>query len=658
MKNVYFLLLFIFGTAQAQVVTIPDANFKDKLLEAATTNNIAKDENGVSIVIDTNTDNEIQVSEALTVFELNIINSGIGDLTGIDAFTNITHLLCDQNNMNVLDVSALVNLVELTCSDNNLTELDLSGNPNLEFVWALSNPLEFMNVKNGSAFDPELIGTGTWMEIWANLPDGCYVCADESEVEIIDEQLNVFGSGKHVSSYCTFYPGGDYNTITGTVLFDLDNDGDCDIETNLQPYVRIDLTDGTDAISSFTNADGEYIFYTPAGTFTLNPTIEHPEYFTITPSEAEVTFPVVDNSIEVVDFCISPNGVHPDLEVVIAPVDFAVPGFDAIYKIVYRNKGNQVMTQAEGVNLFYQDQFMDFVSASETPDSQSEGLLSWDFADLLPFEERSILVTMNINAPTDPDNPVNIDDILVFEALVEPEAGDETPEDNTYTYEETVVGAFDPNDIHCLEGSIEDPVNIGEQLHYRIRFENTGNFPAQNVVVTMEINPEQYDPETMLLLNASHEVDARLVGTTAEFFFQNIQLSSGGHGNILLAVETLNSLEEGDEVLSKADIYFDYNYPVTTNDAITLFEATMSTQDPVLDARISVYPNPVQDQLTVKAEETISSIEWYDVAGRLLRIHLVNDSEVTLDLSKQATGVYFMKIYTEEGANVKKIIKK
>ncbi len=658
MKPICYLILFVCGMAQAQIVNIPDTNFKNKLLEASTTNNIAKDQNGVSIVIDTNADNEIQVAEALAVYELDVINAGIGDLAGIEEFTNITSLKCDQNNLNILDVSALINLEELTCSSNNLTELDMSDNLNLDFLWALNNPLGFLNVKNGSPFDTENIDAGTWMEMWANLPDGCYVCADDFEVTAIDEQLNVIGSGKHVTSYCTFYPGGDYNTITGTVLFDLDNDGNCDIETNLQPYVRVDLTDGTDMISSFTDSDGVYVFYTPAGTFTLNPNIEHPDYFTITPSDAEVTFPVVDNSIEEVDFCISPNGVHPDLEIVIAPVNFAVPGFNATYKIVYRNKGNQVMSQTDGVNLFYQDQYMDFVSASQTPDSQTLGTLSWDYVDLLPFEERSILVTMNINTPTDPNNPVNIDDILNFGAVIEPVSGDETTPDNTYLYQETVVGSFDPNDIFCLEGEVEDPVNIGEQLHYRIRFENTGNFPAQDVVVSMEIDPDQYDPETLLLLNASHDVDARLVDNTAEFFFQNIQLSSGGHGNIILAMETQNTLQPGDEVMSKADIYFDYNYPVTTNEATTLFDSTMSTQDPALDASISVYPNPAQEQLTIRAEETISNIEWYDVAGRLVRINLVNDPEVTLDITAQPAGVYFLKINTTEGSIVKKVIKK
>jgi hypothetical protein len=46
------------------------------------------------------------------------------------------------------------------------------------------------------------------------------------------------------------------------------------------------------------------------------------------------------------NFCITANGVHPDLEIVIAPIIPARPGFSAEYQIVYKNKGNQVMSQS------------------------------------------------------------------------------------------------------------------------------------------------------------------------------------------------------------------------------------------------------------------------------------------------------------------------
>ena len=64
MRKFYFLLLglLIFSGVQAQIVNIPDANFKSKLL-AASTNNVT----AYYIKIDTNNNGEIEVSEALKV---------------------------------------------------------------------------------------------------------------------------------------------------------------------------------------------------------------------------------------------------------------------------------------------------------------------------------------------------------------------------------------------------------------------------------------------------------------------------------------------------------------------------------------------------------------------------------------------------------------
>ena len=68
----------------------------------------------------------------------------------------------------------------------------------------------------------------------------------------------------------------------------------------------------------------------------------------------------IDNSVATQNFCITANGVHPDLEIVIAPIVPARPGFTVEYKIVYRNKGNQVMSQLYGVNFFYNQNLMSF----------------------------------------------------------------------------------------------------------------------------------------------------------------------------------------------------------------------------------------------------------------------------------------------------------
>src|SRR5690606_34093774 len=143
---------------------------------------------------------------------------------------------------------------------------------------------------------------------------------------------------------------------------------------------------------------------------------------------------------------------------------------------------------------------------------------------------------MLINAPTDTENPVNIDDVLTFTSIITPQADDENVSDNTFVFNQVVIGSYDPNDITCVEGDLVSPDLIGEELHYVIRFENTGNFYAENVVVVMDIDETKYDVSSLKVLESSHDVRAQVRGNKAEFFFKGIYLDSGGHGNILLVM--------------------------------------------------------------------------------------------------------------------------
>ncbi|WP_458628941.1 leucine-rich repeat domain-containing protein [Winogradskyella sp. PC D3.3] len=109
-------------------VNIPDANFKAYLVGNS--------------VINTNGDTEIQCSEA-TAFTglINCSSLSISDLTGIEAFINITDLICRDNNLTSIDISAIPNLGGLDCSDNQLTSLDTSLNTGLYNLRCANNAL-------------------------------------------------------------------------------------------------------------------------------------------------------------------------------------------------------------------------------------------------------------------------------------------------------------------------------------------------------------------------------------------------------------------------------------------------------------------------------------------------------------------------------------
>ena len=78
-----------------------------------------------------------------------------------------------------------------------------------------------------------------------------------------------------------------------------------------------------------------------------------------------------------------------------------------------------------------------------------------------------------------------------------------------------------------------------------------------------------------------------------------------------------------------------------------------------LEASFSIYPNPVNDKLyieTLTQTQTLT-IEIYDVYGRRQELSVINCQPSAIDVSNLNSGVYFVKVITDEGEVVKRIVK-
>ena len=118
----------------AQNIVIPDTNFKAYLVGQP--------------FINTNSDSEIQVSEAQTyVGPINCSGLNISDLTGIEAFTSLSTLNCSSNQISNLDVSLNITLTNLNCSNNPITNLVLPSGANLTTLNASSILLGSMDLR-------------------------------------------------------------------------------------------------------------------------------------------------------------------------------------------------------------------------------------------------------------------------------------------------------------------------------------------------------------------------------------------------------------------------------------------------------------------------------------------------------------------------------
>jgi len=70
---------------------------------------------------------------------------------------------------------------------------------------------------------------------------------------------------------------------------------------------------------------------------------------------------------------------------------------------------------------------------------------------------------------------------------------------------------------------------------------------------------------------------------------------------------------------------------------------------------IKVYPNPVKDNVTIEAVSGIQSVQIFNTTGQMVISQKTDSKIVTLNTSSLRTGIYFVKVMTENGSFDKKI---
>ncbi|MEP6430309.1 MAG: hypothetical protein ABJ033_05920, partial [Nonlabens ulvanivorans] len=309
-----------------------------------------------------------------------------------------------------------------------------------------------------------------------------------------------------------------FNTVQGNILWDSNGNGCSPTEI---PFTNTFITMTSAGFDSYsiTNNNGDYTSLMPNGQFTLTPNPETPSYWNFSPSNVFVDFPTQASPFTQ-DFCVTANGVNEDLEVIVVPLEQARPGFDTDYKVVIKNKGN--VTSSGSVTLDFEEDFMTLLSTNPNAGNTPSNQLSWSFSNLQPFQMEEYEFTMTLNTPTATVNPLNGGDMLTFTGTVTGTGTDVMPADNVMVFDQTVVNSYDPNDKTCLEGETIDPADVGEYVHYMIRFENTGTASAVNIVVKDEIDLTQFDISTLIPLGGSHDYYTRIrEGNVVEFIHED-----------------------------------------------------------------------------------------------------------------------------------------
>ncbi|MFN8332081.1 MAG: T9SS type A sorting domain-containing protein [Saprospiraceae bacterium] len=227
---------------------------------------------------------------------------------------------------------------------------------------------------------------------------------------------------------------------------------------------------------------------------------------------------------------------------------------------------------------------------------------------------------------------------------------DRNPVNNEMIFADIIRNSFDPNDK--MVQIIRDPNSeslIGDLL-YTIRFQNTGNDTAYDIIIRDSIS-HLLDPKTLRIVNNSHPCVYTMDALNlAQFHFKNILLPdsttnyTGSQGFVQFLIKPKASVKANEMIYNRAGIYFDQNPPIITNVAATSF---LTFSDYIAEnIFIEIIPNPVKDKMLIKhnvpqSASTISA-KIFSMEGVVIEQFVLDPSGSTLINPRLPSGIYYI----------------
>jgi uncharacterized repeat protein (TIGR01451 family) len=339
-----------------------------------------------------------------------------------------------------------------------------------------------------------------------------------------------------------------------------------------------------------------------------------------------------------------------------------VPGNLYYNNILVENMGNQGSTSGTLTYTAPEGTSIVSVNSSSIPGiTYTSTGFTCNYNNLGTGENIDVVVTLSL--PALPQ--VALGDILTATATISIPTGDADPNNNSYSTQNVIVGSYDPNDKNEKHGEYikYSEFTSDDYFTYTIRFENTGNGPANFVRIKDRLE-NHLEPNTIRMVASSHPYTLEQVGNHLDWRFHNIQLppslpdSQTGKGFVMFQVKPKPGYAVGDIISNTSSIFFDTNPAIVTNTVTTEFVENLGIKE-VVSNNIIIYPNPVNDIFNFETgNKKVSSVSITDITGKIILQNKVTKENHT-NVSTLSPGIYFVKIQLETGAQqTLKIIKK
>ncbi len=239
------------------------------------------------------------------------------------------------------------------------------------------------------------------------------------------------------------------------------------------------------------------------------------------------------------------------------------------------------------------------------------------------------------------------------------------------------AGFLPPNDETGRgDGSVSFTINLKDGLPEDAEVTNRAEiiFDYNEPIMTPAwTNRKDILPPVSKMLQPIEQNDGKILlqwnGTdnASGIWYYDVYVRTGENGSWTLLCEKIQLLETDFEYLPDVEYSF---YVVATDNAnnmeekAVLPEVSFSKGDTGVNEmsvhQLQIFPNPAKNNITVKTDLQIEKVEIADLSGRIVELWYaasLQTGSATLNISALPQGVYLLKVYTNEGLAIRKIVK-
>jgi hypothetical protein len=278
-------------------------------------------------------------------------------------------------------------------------------------------------------------------------------------------------------------------------------------------------------------------------------------------------------------------------------------------------------------------------------------IYSWTIDTLDILEDTSIIINFIAKTTSATSTPV-----LITAKVLAPILDIDTT-NNISVINSMVVGANDPNDKTCLQGSLYTTTQLANRdyLEYIIRFQNDGNFQTSFINIKDTI-AYLLDLSSFEVVSSSHPVIASAYGNALNFQFDpcfllpHAQDTLASQGFVKYKIRPLSGIKIGDEIKNTAHIYFDYNGAIVTNTTTTaiVYPTAINTSIKSNNNTILIYPNPAStsfiiDRSLINSYNNLTA-QMYNMTGQLVKTILLSHIKTESNINELPASNYIIVV--------------